>query len=45
MKKIRHAIISSQEGGASRAKPTTTRQFGEEKNIGIGGRRRVVIIV
>jgi hypothetical protein len=33
--KIRHAMVSSQEGGASRAQPTT-RQFGEEKNVGIG---------
>ncbi len=32
--KLRHAIISSHEGGASCAK-ATTRQFGEEKNIGI----------
>ncbi len=33
--KIRHAMISSKEGGVSRAK-AKARQFGEEKNIGKG---------
>ncbi len=39
--KIRHAIISSQEGGVSRAK-ATSRQFGEDEEHRYRGRRVVI---